>query len=88
MHQHRFNFDKPATDDLEHVALATSLPPPLVHPHRQFAYGGLDHSEWPKPHHDQDTITVDRVRDDIDGPSHRFVIKRGDTVAASGHINC
>ena len=38
------------------------------------------HYEWPAPQHDRDEITVDRIRDDIDGPSHRFRIVRGDTV--------
>ena len=42
----------------------------------------VSHTDWPDPAqlHDRDTITVDRIRDDIDGPSHRFVICRGDTV--------
>lgn len=80
MQQQRFNFDKRVTDEPMHVALATSLPPPLVRPDRQLIYGGVHHWEWPKPTHDRDTITVDRARNDIDGPAHRFVIKRGDTV--------
>ena len=66
------------------MAEVTSLPPPpLVRPDRQIVYD-CDHSEWPNPNelHDQDTITVDRIRADIDGPAHRFVIRRGDTVEA------
>ena len=58
--------------------------PPLVRPDRQLTYDGAPHYEWPDatPLHDHDTITVDRIREDIDGPSHRFVIKRGDRVEA------
>jgi len=55
-------------------------PPPLVRPDRQTTFSGAPHWEWPAPVHDRDTITVDRIRDDIDGPSHRFTIRRGDTV--------
>jgi len=90
MFQRSFDFDRPIVRENERVAEATSLPPPpaavsllaltLVRPNRQLVYGGAHISEWPAPDHDSDTITVDRVRDDIDGPSHRFVIKRGDTV--------
>jgi hypothetical protein len=80
MQQQRFNFDKRVADEPMHVAFATSLPPPLVRPDRQLIYGGVHYWEWPEPDHDRDTITVDRLRDDIDGPPHRFVIKCGDTV--------
>lgn len=55
-------------------------PPPLVRPDRQHTFRGAPHWEWPAPFHDRDTLTVDRIRDDIDGPSHRFTICRGDTV--------
>jgi len=77
----------PEAQESKHVEQTTSLPPPpppLVRPDRQITYDGLPHYEWPdpKPLHDRDTITVDRIRLDIDGPSHRFVIKRGDTVEA------
>ncbi len=54
--------------------------PPLVRPDRQFTFDGKPHWEWLEPKHDRDTISVDRIREDIDGPSHRFLIKRGDTV--------
>jgi len=54
--------------------------PPLVRPDRQLTYDGLPHWEWPKAREDRDTITVDRLYDDIDGPSHRFIVRRGDTV--------
>ncbi len=54
--------------------------PPLVRPDRQFTFDGAAHYDWPLPEEDRDTITVDRLRDDIDGPPHRFVIRRGDTV--------
>ncbi|WP_419184821.1 methyltransferase [Botrimarina mediterranea] len=62
-----------------------STPLPLVRPDRQIVYqGATTHYDWPsaKELHDHDTITVDRVTDDIDGPAHRFLIKRGDTVEA------
>jgi predicted RNA methylase len=85
-----FDFESVATVPLEnlklaksdHIAESTSLPPPppLLRPDRQLTFGGLPHYEWPAPEHDRDTITVDRIREDIDGPSHRFVICRGDTV--------
>jgi hypothetical protein len=54
--------------------------PPLVRPDRQLTYDGLPHSEWPRPVEDQQTITIDRLHADIDGPPHRFVIRCGDTV--------
>lgn len=86
--QQKFDFEQPAQQEPERIAQATSLPPPdteippppLVRPDRQITYGGAIHYEWPAPQHDRDTITVDRIRDDIDGPSHRFVICRSDTV--------
>lgn len=97
--QQMIDFEKPASAEQQHVAQATSEPPPadqgrkvlpLVRPDRQLTYGGLSHYEWPdaKPLHDRDTITVDRIRDDIDGPSHRFIIKRGDTVEAYFNKDC
>ena len=79
-----------AAAEKSRVAEATSLPPPptaepatLVRPDRQIVYPEtVSHTDWPDPAplHDHDTITVDRIRDDIDGPAHRFVIRRGDTV--------
>ena len=54
--------------------------PPLVRPDRQLTFDGLPHWKWPKPKEAPDTITVDRVTSDIDGPAHRFVIQVGDTV--------
>ncbi|MBA3480599.1 MAG: hypothetical protein H0T51_02185 [Pirellulales bacterium] len=83
--QRAFDFDQAAQPEPEQVAEATSLPPPsssrpLVRPNRQLVYGGASHYEWPAPEHDRDTITVDRIRGDIDGPSRRFVIRRGDAV--------
>lgn len=91
--QQRIDFDRPANAEHQHVAEATSTPPPadqgtqappLVRPDRQLTYDGLDSWSWPDPTplHDHDTITVDRIRDDIDGPSHRFLIQRGDMVEA------
>lgn len=91
MYQRTIDFEKPAAAEPEHVALSTSLPPPpevakappLVRPDRQIVYPeASNHFEWPdpKPLYDRDTITVDRISADIDGPSHRFVIRRGDQV--------
>ena len=97
MYQQRtLNFDAPLSEEQSHVAEQTSAPPPadqagrppeLVRPDRQIVYDGLEPSEWPAADalHDDDTITVDRIRDDIDGPSHRFVIKRFDTVEVFFH---
>jgi predicted RNA methylase len=87
--QRTLDFDRNIKTETCRVAEATSLPPPsllectvppLVRPDRQLTFGGIPHYEWPAPEHDRDTITVDRIREDIDGPSHRFVICRGDTV--------
>lgn len=88
MRQQTFHFDQPAPPELAQIAETTSLPPPqpkrlpppLVRPDRQVTFDGLPHYEWPAPEHDRNIITVDRIREDIDGPSHRFVIRRGDTV--------
>ena len=57
----------------------------LTRPDRQLLYpDAVTHYDWPSPDslHDRDTITVDRVSDQPNEPAHRFVIKRGDTVAA------
>jgi hypothetical protein len=54
--------------------------PPLVRPDRQLTFDGLPHWKWPKPIENSHAITVDRVRPDIDGPPHRFVVQVGDTV--------
>jgi phospholipid N-methyltransferase len=70
-----------STDDAAPPFAADRLPSiPLVNPDRQLTFGGAPHEEWPKPIWNRETITVDRIRDDIDGPSHRFVIQRGDQV--------
>lgn len=90
MQQRTIDFDSLAQPEPAHVAETASLPPPetetapppLVRPDRQLTYGGVSHQEWPLPEHDPDTITVDRIQEDIDGPPHRFVISRGDTVEA------
>lgn len=96
MYQQRtLNFEALESKELAHVAETTSepppadqgrqKPPPLIRPDRQIVYADSpNHFHWPdaKPLHDHDTITVDRITDDIDGPAHRFVIKRGDTVEA------
>lgn len=56
--------------------------PPLVRPDRQLTYDGTDSCEWPHDStvHDANTISVDRLTTDIDGPPHRFLIRRGDRV--------
>lgn len=56
--------------------------PPLVRPDRQLTYDGSDPCEWPHVStvHDANTISVDRLTADIDGPPHRFLIRRGDQV--------
>lgn len=65
--------DGPAADETS---------PPLVCPDRQLTYGGSDPGEWPHVStvHDVNTISVDRLTTDIDGPPHRFLICRGDRV--------
>ena len=89
--QRMIDFETPVNAEAAHVAEQTSEPPPadqarqappLVRPDRQLTYDGTPHYEWPDPKsiHDRDTITVDRIREDIDGPSHRFIIKRFDQV--------
>ncbi|MCO6042758.1 methyltransferase [Aeoliella sp. ICT_H6.2] len=92
-YQKTFSFDPPAASqqestskqqEPEQVARDTSMPPPLVRPDRQIVYDAANPDAWPDaaPLCDHDTITVDRVRTDIDGPAHRFIIKRGDYVEA------
>jgi hypothetical protein len=93
IYQQLFDFDKEPNAEVKDVQQRTSKPPPvnektrqappLVRPDRQIVYPDApNYYHWPdaKLLHDHDTITVDRVVDDIDGPAHRFVIKRGDTV--------
>jgi hypothetical protein len=96
MYQQRtLDFEATQTEEQAYVAESTSEPPPadqgakkplpLIRPDRQIVYPDApNHYHWPdaKLLHDHDTITVDRITDDIDGPAHRFVIKRGDTVEA------
>lgn len=79
MLQRTFDFHKEPTPQPQttHVPASESLPPPdtkhvslsLVRPDRQLTYDGVIHFEWPPPEHDHDTITVDRIHADIDGPS-------------------
>lgn len=83
MQQRCFDFDQSPQAQQTHIAEVTSLSPlPLVRPDRQITFNGLSPYEWPTPAPDRDTITVDRIHEDIDGPSHRFMICRGDTVEA------
>lgn len=87
-YQKTLNFDAATDSQKEQLRVSTSTslpPPPLVRPDRQIVYpDATTHFDWPNASelHDRDTLTVDRVVDDIDGPAHRFVIKRGDTVEA------
>lgn len=79
--QRTLEFETAEQREPAHVGEATSRPPPeLIRPDRQLTYGAAPHWEWPKPDEDRDRITVDRIHADIDGPSHRFVIERGDQV--------
>jgi hypothetical protein len=90
--QRTIDFDSRTNTEAAHVAELTSEPPPpdsvrrvppLVRPDRQIIYvDALSSYEWPDAStlRDRDTISVDRIRDDIDGPAHRFVIKRLDQV--------
>lgn len=83
--QKTFDFDQPdPCPEPTQVARDTSLPPPLVRPDRQITFDSQNPFEWPSPDalHDHDTITVDRVQPGMDGPAHRFVIKRDDVVEA------
>ncbi|QDT76328.1 Methyltransferase small domain protein (plasmid) [Lacipirellula limnantheis] len=91
--QKTLDFDAPPSAEVQHIAEKTSEPPPanqekkaspLLRPDRQIVYAEENHYRWPDANllHDHDTITVDRIVDDIDGPAHRFVITRGDTVEA------
>lgn len=52
----------------------------LVRPDRQFTFDGLPVDDWPEAMHNPESITIDRPRDDIDGPAHRFLICCGDRV--------
>jgi hypothetical protein len=83
--QKTFDFDtvEPSREPAQ-VARDTSLPPPLVRPDRQIVYNDPNPYAWPDPEPlcDHDTITVDRVQSGMDGPAHRFIIKRDDYVEA------
>ena len=89
MWQRTLEFEETKRPEPELLAQSTSLPPPpasssarpaLILPDRQLTYGGTSYDEWPPPEYDPNTITVDRLHRDINGPPHRFVIHRGDTV--------
>ena len=77
------NRDRPLTladVDANRTITKESVRQLLTNPERQITFAGEAQFDWPAPDHDRDTITVDRLRGDIDGPAHRFVIKRGDFV--------
>lgn len=59
--------------------------PDLIRPDRQEVFPEILLSDdWPSPHHDRDTISIDRVHGSHEiGLTHRFTIKRGDTVKVS-----
>jgi len=85
MQQQKFlDFDAPAPvqKEPEQVATDTSLPPPLVRPDRQLVYPDPDPATWQprRAVENRDTLAIDRATDDIDGPPHRFLIKRHDVV--------
>jgi DNA repair protein RadC len=52
----------------------------FTNPDRQHDYNGVPHEQWPAPEVNRDSITIDRIRNDIDGPAHRFEIRRHDYV--------
>jgi len=66
---------QPLTDSPSH--------PDYIRPDRQEIFENQSCYEWPAPQHDRDTITVDRIHDGPEiGLTHRFTIKRDDTVRA------
>jgi len=52
----------------------------FVRPDRQASFAGLPQYEWPKAEEDRDTICVDRIYTEPPGVTHRFTIRRSDTV--------
>lgn len=52
----------------------------FVNADRQFDFGGKPHEQWPAPEVNRNSISVDRIHHDIDGPAHRFEIHRHDYV--------
>ena len=52
----------------------------FVNPERQHDFGGKQHQDWPAPEVNRNSITIDRIRNDIDGPAHRFEMQRHDFV--------
>jgi hypothetical protein len=64
------------------INAAGELPPPLVAPDRQWPIDleQMAAASLPPLPRQQEAISVDRLRTDIDGPPHRFTIVLGDTV--------
>jgi len=62
------------------LADATAKQTSLIRPDRQIVFEDDDPAYWPEPAYDDNSITVDRPRHDIDGPPHRFVIHCADFV--------
>jgi hypothetical protein len=90
-HQHQRNlWDAPVPEPIEHAPSAEADTTPqkeaepvawLLRPDRQTDFGGLPQYEWPAAEEDRDSICVDRIyADPADGTTHRFTIRRGDTV--------
>ncbi|WP_442505090.1 JAB domain-containing protein [Novipirellula sp. SH528] len=52
----------------------------FVNPERQHNFSGESHEIWPPAANSRNSIFVDRIRNDIDGPAHRFEIRRHDFV--------
>ncbi|EMI55080.1 JAB domain-containing protein [Rhodopirellula sallentina] len=52
----------------------------FTNPDRQCDFDGDPHEKWPQPANTRNSIFVDRIRNDIDGPAHRFEIRRHDFV--------
>jgi len=87
--QRTLDFETPANTEAAHVAEQTSEPPPadqarqappLVRPDRQVTYDGIPIADWPEPLYDESVLVIKRLRPDIDGPPHYFLIKTGDRV--------
>lgn len=52
----------------------------FTNPNRQVAFADAPHDELPEWKLDRDSLAVNRTRDDIDGPAHRFAVKPKDSV--------
>ena len=88
MRQQTIDFDalEASNEETEQPALKDSpTHPDYVRPGRQEIFvDAVSYHDWPEPHHDRNTITIDRVHGSPEiGLTHRFTIKRDDTVKVS-----